>query len=117
MADVTVLEKPTCTTCRKLFVLLREQGVEAERIDYQVVGLRRDQLDDVVRMTGLAPRALLRTREPEYKSLGLDDPSVDDETILAAMVAHPALLQRPVVIRGDRAVLARPVEKVLDLFA
>src|SRR5690242_4640917 len=117
MADVTVFEKPTCTTCRKLFTLLREQGIEADRIDYNVVGLRRDQLDEIVKLTGLTPRELLRTREPEYKALGLDDPSTDDETILAAMEANPVLLQRPVVIKGDKAVLARPVETVLELFS
>jgi len=117
VADVTVFEKPTCSTCRKLFALLAEHGIDADRIDYNVVGLRREQLDDVVRLTGLTPRELLRTREPQYKELGLDDPSADDETILAAMLAHPVLLQRPVVIKGDRAVLARPVEKVLELFS
>lgn len=116
MADVTVFEKPTCTTCRKLFKLFAEQGIEAERIDYNVLGLSREQLDRIVKLTGLAPRELLRTREPEYKSLGLDDASVDDETILSAMVANPVLLQRPVVIKGDKAVLARPVEKALELF-
>jgi arsenate reductase len=116
MADVTVFEKPTCTTCRNLFVLLTEKGIDADRIDYQVTGLSREQLDRIVKLTGLTPRELLRTREPEYKELGLDDPATDGETILAAMVQHPALLQRPVVVRGDKAVLARPVEKVFDLF-
>lgn len=116
MADVIVFEKPTCTTCRKLFQLLVEHGVEADRIDYHVLGLTRAQLDEIVAKAGLAPRELLRTREPEYKELGLDDPSVSDAAVLDAMVEHPALLQRPVVIRGDRAVLARPIEKVLDLF-
>jgi arsenate reductase (glutaredoxin) len=116
MADVTVFEKPTCTTCRKLFQLLAEKGVEADRIDYQVLGLSRAQLDEIVAKTGLAPRELLRTREPEYKALGLDDPSVSDAAVLDAMIEHPALLQRPVVIKGDKAVLARPVEKALELF-
>lgn len=116
MAEITVYEKPTCTTCRKLFKLLAEKGIDSDRIDYHVVGLTREQLDEIVTKTGLAPRELLRTREPEYKELGLAEPSVTDEAILDTMVEHPALLQRPVVVKGDRAVLARPVEKVLELF-
>jgi len=116
MTDVTVFEKPTCTTCRKLFKLLTEHGVDADRIDYQVLGLTRAQLDEIVHKTGLSPRQLLRTKEPEYKQLGLNNQSVSDEEILQAMVTHPALLERPVVIRGDRAVLARPAEKALELF-
>ena len=116
MADLTIYEKPTCTTCRKLTALLAEQGVEAERIDFHVLGLTRDQLDEILAATGLAPRELLRTREPQYAELGLADPAVSDAEIVEAMLAHPPLLQRPVVIRGDRGVLARPVEKVLELF-
>ena len=61
-------EKPTCTTCRKLVKLLAEKGIEAERIDFHVLGLTRAQLDEIVAKTGLAPRELLRTREPEYKA-------------------------------------------------
>ena len=115
MTDVTVFEKPTCTTCRNLFTLLTENGIEADRIDYQVLGLTRAQLDEIVEKSGLSPRQLLRTREPEYKQLGLDRSTVNDEEILQAMLTHPALLERPVVIKGDRAVLARPAEKVLEL--
>ena len=98
MTDVTVFEKPTCTTCRNLFKLLTENGIEADRIDYHVLGLTRAQLDEIVDKTGLSPRQLLRTREPEYKQLGLDDANLSDEEILQAMVTHPALLERPVVI-------------------
>lgn len=116
MSDVIVFEKPTCTTCRNLVKLLTENGIEADRIDYHVLGLTRGQLDEIVEKSGLSPRQLLRTREPEYKEFGLDRTSVSDEEILQAMVAHPALLERPVVIKGDRAVLARPADKVLELF-
>ena len=116
MADVTVFEKPTCHTCRNLFELLAEQGIDADRIDYHVIGLTREQLDEIVAKTGLPPRQLLRTREPQYTELGLDDPSMSDEAILHAMLQHPVLLERPVVIKGDKAVLARPPEKVLALF-
>jgi arsenate reductase (glutaredoxin) len=117
MSDLTVYEKPTCTTCRNLAKLLKEQGIDYDKVDYNVLGLTTEEVTTLIAKTGLSARELLRTREPEYKELGLADPGVSEEQIVAAMVAHPVLLQRPVVVRGDRAVLARPIEKVLELFA
>jgi arsenate reductase len=113
---VTVFEKPTCTTCRELSALLADRGVAMERIDYQVMGVTRAQLDEIIAKSGLSARDIVRTKEAEYAELSLGDPTVTDETILDAIAAHPVLLQRPVVINGDRAVLARPAERVLELF-
>ncbi|MCA9730229.1 MAG: arsenate reductase (glutaredoxin) [Candidatus Eisenbacteria bacterium] len=113
---ILVYEKPTCTTCRKLVRLLQEEGVDFDRVDYFVEPLSRRRLKDVLAMAGLTPREVLRTRESAYGELGLSDPSVSDERILDALVAHPGLLQRPIVVRGKRAVLARPVERVRTLF-
>jgi arsenate reductase len=110
-----VYEKPTCTTCRRLFDLLTARGVDVERVDYHVTGIPEERLRDLLRMAGLRARDVLRTREPLVAELGLDDPGVDDEALIAAMVAHPVLVQRPIVVRGDRAVLARPPERVLEL--
>ena len=111
MAELTVYEKPTCTTCRNLATLLTEQGIDFERVDYHVDPLPIEKIRELVRKTGLPARELLRTREAGAGDL-LDAP---DEDVIAAMAAQPALLQRPVVERGDRAVLARPVERVLEL--
>ena len=115
MTDVVVFEKPTCTTCRQLAQILAELGVDAERIDYQVFGLTEAQIHEIVMKTGLPVHDLLRTREPEYKEL-VEGKDLSDADIVALMIDHPVLLQRPVVIRGDRAVLARPAEKVRELF-
>jgi arsenate reductase len=115
IAEWTIYEKPTCTTCRNLFKLLTEQGVDFDKVDYHVLGLTEDEVRDIVAKTGLSPRDLLRTREPEYKEF-VAGKDLSDDDLIALMVAHPALLQRPVVIRGDRAVLARPIEKVRELF-
>ncbi|UDY24116.1 arsenate reductase (glutaredoxin) [Nocardioides sp. Kera G14] len=115
MSDIKIYEKPTCTTCRNLFALLKERGVDVDKIDYHVLGLTRAQVEEIVEKTGLTPRELLRTREPEYKELGLADPTTSDDAIIEAMAEHPALLQRPVVVRGEKAVLARPIERVLEL--
>ncbi|MGE4428999.1 MAG: arsenate reductase family protein [Solirubrobacteraceae bacterium] len=114
MAKVTVYEKPTCTTCRKLITLLAEHGVDPERIDYHVTGLTEDRVRDLLAKTGAAPHELLRRREPLVKERGLG-PDTDPEELIALMVEHPALLERPVVVVGDRAVLARPIERALAL--
>jgi len=112
---LTVYEKPTCSTCRKLRALLDEQGVEFESIDYHVTGIGEGELRELLRRIGCGPREVLRTREPLVAELGLDAPGVADEELIAQMVRHPELLQRPIVVRGEQALLARPVERVLEL--
>ena len=115
MADLTVYEKPTCTTCRRLFELLSERGIDAERVDYHVFGITEQRLRELLAKADLRPRDVLRTREPLYRELGLDRDERSDDELIALIVEHPVLLQRPIVERGDRAVLARPVERVLEL--
>jgi arsenate reductase (glutaredoxin) len=114
-AELTVYEKPTCTTCRNLFTLLDERGVDTERIDYHVTGLTEDEVRALVRKTGEPASALFRAREPVYEELGLGERAVGDGEAIRLMAEHPELMQRPVVVKGDRAVLARPVERVLEL--
>lgn len=115
MATLTVYEKPTCTTCRKLHSLLSERGIDFDSVSYHVTGVTEPELRELLRKLESGPREVLRTREPLVKELGLDGAEVDDERLIAEMLAHPELLQRPIVVRGDRAVLARPVERVLEL--
>jgi arsenate reductase len=108
---LTVYEKPTCTTCRKLFTLLTEQGVDFERVNYIVDPLSASELRELLDKAGLRPRDVVRMKEPGASQLPLED----DQAILAALEARPELLQRPIVVRGNRAVLARPPERVLEL--
>jgi uncharacterized protein len=115
MPALTVYEKPTCTTCRNLHALLTERGVDFESVEYHVTGLTEEELRELLRKLDVGPREILRTREPLVKELGLDRPEVSDEELIARMVEHPVLVQRPIVVRGERAVLARPVERVLEL--
>ena len=110
-AGPTVYEKPTCTTCRALFALLTERGVDFERVNYIVEPLSASEIRELLRKAGLRPRDVVRMKEPGASELALDD----DEAVLAALEARPELLQRPIVVRGDRAVLARPPENVLEL--
>jgi arsenate reductase (glutaredoxin) len=116
VAELTVYEKRTCTTCRKLAELLEARGVEFDRVDFHVEPLTADELGSLVAKTGGPARDLFRAREPVFAELGLGEREVDDDEAIALMAEHPELLQRPVVVRGGRAVLARPIERVEDLF-
>jgi arsenate reductase len=115
MAYLTVYEKRTCTTCKNLAVLLEERGIDFDRVDYHVEPLSEDEIRDLAAKTGRPARELFRTREPVYEELGLAGREPDDDEAIRLMAEHPALMQRPVVVRGERAVLARPVERVLEL--
>jgi arsenate reductase len=115
VATLTVYEKPSCTTCRKLRALLAEHGILYESIDYHATEIREDELRGLLGKLGCGPREVLRAREPLVEELGLDEAGVPDDELIARMAANPALLQRPIVVRGDRAVLARPIERVLEL--
>jgi arsenate reductase (glutaredoxin) len=115
MAELMVYEKRTCTTCKKLAVLLEERGIDFDRVDFHVEPLTEGEIRDLVRKTGRPARELFREREPVYKELRLGERDLDDDEAIALMAEHRELMQRPVVVRGDRAVLARPVERVLDL--
>ena len=115
VAELMVYEKRTCTTCKNLAVLLEERGIDFDRVDYHVEPLSESEIQELVAKTGRPARELFRTREPVYDELGLAEREADDDEAIRLMAEHPQLMQRPVVVRGDRAVLARPVERVLEL--
>jgi arsenate reductase len=108
---IVVYEKRTCTTCRRLAALLAERGVDFERVEYHVEGLTEAQVRDLLRKAGLPAREALRMREAGAAELA----AAGEDEIVAAMARRPELLQRPFVVNGDRAVLARPLERVLDI--
>ena len=112
---LTVYEKPTCTTCRNLRDLLVEEGVPFERVNYMLEPLLEPILRDLLRKAKLGPRDVLRAKEARDAGIAPDDGRTDNE-IIKMIVEDPALLQRPIVEMGDRAVLARPIEKVRELF-
>lgn len=117
MSDVIVYEKRTCTTCKKLAHLLEEQGIAFERVEYHVEGLTEPEIRGLLGKAGVTAREALRRRDPLVKELGLTDPGVSEDRLIALMAEHPQLLERPFVVRGDRAVFARPIEQALTLFA
>jgi arsenate reductase (glutaredoxin) len=112
--EVTVYFNPGCSKCRGARDILEEQGVDATYVGYLEDAPSRDELERVMGLLGIDdPRAMMRTGESVYKDLGLAQ--ADRDALLDAMVQHPVLIERPIVIRGDRAVIARPPEKLLDL--
>ena len=112
--EVSVFFNPACSNCRTAQAILQERGVEADYVRYLEKAPSRAELERVLRMLGTDdPRAIVREKEPVYAELGLADASGDE--LLDAMVSHPILIQRPIVIRGDRAVVARPPERLLEL--
>ncbi len=116
VSELTVYEKSTCTTCRNLAQLLQERGVDFERVEYHVEGLPEEKLRELLRKGGMKPADVLRRREPKVAALGLDgDDLPPDDELVRLMAENPEIVQRPIVERGDRAVLARPVERVLEI--
>lgn len=105
---------PACSKCRTADALLKEKGVEADVIRYLDSPPTVDQLRELMKLLGIDdPREMMRTGEPAYAELGLADASVD--RLLEAITQKPILLERPIFVRGDRAVIARPAERVLEL--
>ena len=115
MSEWTIYERRTCSKCRQLHDLLTERGVVAERVDYHVEGIDEATICELLAKAQITAREALRVREPLVAELGLLDEGVSEDRLIALMAEHPPLLQRPIVVRGERAVLARPVERVLDL--
>lgn len=111
---ITVYEKPTCTTCRKLNKLFLENGIDWTKINYFIESFDEEKLTDLLKKTGMKPFDVLRRSESEFKGLGITADSPDAD-VIKAMVANPAIIQRPIVEVGDRAVLARPIEKALEI--
>src|SRR5215510_6891729 len=95
--------------------LLRESGIPYEKVNYYIEPLSKKKLTELVHKMKIKPRELLRKSEPVYKELGLASNEFSDSQLIALMVEHPDLLQRPIVERGDRAVLGRPTENVKEL--
>ena len=111
---ITIYQKPTCTTCRQVHAALRESGVDFDAVDYYTDPIPRAKLEELLRKMGITPRQLLRTKEAAYRTLGLADASVTDAQIIDAMVAHPDLIQRPIVEKGLPPLQARPGDPLYD---
>jgi arsenate reductase len=112
--EICVLFNPRCSKCRQTKELLDEAGEEATYVHYLDEPLPRERIEEILGLLGESdPRAMMRTGEPVYRELGLADATQDD--LIDAMVTHPILIERPIVITGGRAVIARPPDRVREL--
>jgi len=116
MSDVTIYHNPGCSTSRKVLAAIREAGVEPNVIEYLKTPPARAELKSLLKRMGMAPRALLRKRGTPFEALGLGDPAKTDEALIDAMLAHPVLIERPIVVTGKGVRLCRPVEKLAEVF-
>ena len=112
---IVIYEKPTCTTCRQVHAALVESGVDFEAVDYYVDPIPKQTLLELLRKMRMSPRELLRTREPIYKTLRLGERDLTDDEIVDLMVENPDLIQRPIVEKGARAILARPAGRLEEI--
>lgn len=111
----TIYHNPRCSKSREALALLEDAGVPLTVIRYLETPPDADMVSALLGKLGVTVRDLLRSKEDEFAALGLDNPSLDEATLIAAIVAHPRLMERPVVVHGNRAVIARPPERVQEL--
>lgn len=112
---LSIYHNPRCSKSRQTLALLKDRGLEPTIIEYLKTPPDASTLKDLLKMLGLGPRALLRKGEAVYKARGLADAGLGDESLIQAMVEDPILIERPIVVSGNRAALGRPPEAVLDI--
>lgn len=115
MAKMTIYHKPTCTTCRQALQILKDSGQPFEAVNYYEKPFTKSKLKRLLKKAGLKARDVLRTKEEIYKSLGLAKKELGEDELLDLMIMHPDLVQRPIVEKGETAILARPADAIKDL--
>lgn len=115
MTDLTLYHNPRCSKSRAALELLEQRGLAPTVVRYLETPLDAAQLRSLLGKLGIGARQLLRTGEDEYKELGLADTSLSEEQLIAAIVQHPKLMERPVLEAGDKAIIGRPPENVLEI--
>lgn len=112
---VSIYHNPRCSKSRQTLQLLEEKGINPDVILYLENTPSADDITNLLSKLGITARELLRSGEDAYKELNLKDKTLDEQTLIEAMVSHPKLIQRPIVVNGDKAALGRPPEQVLDI--
>jgi arsenate reductase len=113
--QVTIYHNPKCSKSRQTLKLLENAGIKPVVVEYIKNPPSKTELERLLKLLGMEPRELLRSKEPEYKEAGLDNPTASCATILKAMHDHPKLIERPIVVAGHKAVLGRPPENVFKI--
>ena len=115
MSQITVYQKPTCTTCKQVYATLKKSGVDFNAVNYYVDPISKPKLKELLKKMGIPASELLRKKEPIYQELKLSDKKLTDDQILDLMAKHPDLIQRPIVENGAKAILARPAERIKEI--
>jgi arsenate reductase len=115
MEKITVYEKPTCTTCRNVSKLLIENGIDFEKVNYYIKPFSKSKLKSLLKKMYMKPEELLRKNEAAYRELDLHNNPMTENELIDKMVQNPDLVQRPIIEIGDKAILARPPERINEL--
>ncbi|MHA4837904.1 arsenate reductase (glutaredoxin) [Sphingopyxis sp. MSC1_008] len=115
MTDIIIYHNPDCGTSRNALAMIRNAGIEPHVVEYLKTPPSRGLLEQMIARAGIAPRALLREKGTPFAELGLGDESLDDDALIDAMMLHPILINRPIVVSPLGVKLCRPSEEVLDL--
>lgn len=115
MPKITVYQKPTCTTCRQVHTVLKESGVDFESVNYYVDPISKTKLKELLKKMGISAAQLLRKKEAIYKELELNTKELPEEKLIELMAKHPDLIERPIVEKGEKAILARPAERIKEI--
>jgi arsenate reductase (glutaredoxin) len=113
--EVVIYHNPRCSKSRAALELLRGKGVEPRIVEYLKTPPSKEEMERILALLGMEPRELMRRQEDEYEEAALDDPGLTRETLILAMLQRPKLIERPIVVAGDRAAIGRPPESVLEI--
>lgn len=111
----TIYHNPRCSKSRQTLALLEERGISPRVVNYLETPPSAAELKTILKRLGLRPRDLMRKGEPRYAELGLKDRDLEDDALIALMVANPILIERPIVVSGGKAAIGRPPESVLEI--
>lgn len=114
MADITIYQKPACTTCKEVYQILKEANVDFDAVDYFTAPIPKAKLQELIRKLGLPVEELIRKKDQLYSDLRLGEKQLTEGQWLDLLAIYPDLLQRPIVERGDKAILARPARKIKE---
>ena len=115
MPQITVYQKPSCTTCRQVYAALKEVGADFNTVDYYVNPIPKKKLMELLKKIGISASELLRKKEEIYRTLKIAEKNLSEDEIIDLMVKYPDLIQRPIVEKGNKAILARPAERLKEI--
>ena len=115
MSKITIYQKPTCTTCRQVYQALKESGIDFDSVNYYTDPISKAKLKELLKKMGISAAELLRKKEEIYKTLKLVGKKLSENEWINLMSKHPDLIQRPIVEKGAKAILARPAERLKEI--